>query len=106
VPRAVPKPSLLPVTQSLAAPGAPGASPLRAEARTGEARTGEAPNPKTSAAAEPSVMTVRIRARMICTSVVSAEPQQTWQSEGPELTRTLPERRPPHNTQARLDKGL
>ena len=33
VPRAVPKPSLSPVTQSLAAPGAPGASPLRAEAR-------------------------------------------------------------------------
>jgi hypothetical protein len=40
--------------------------------RTGEARTGEAPNPKASAAAEPSVMTARIRARMICTSVVSA----------------------------------
>jgi hypothetical protein len=63
---------LSPVTQSLAAPGAPGASPLRAGARTGEARTGAAPNAKASVAAEPSVMTVRIRARMICTSVVAA----------------------------------
>jgi hypothetical protein len=35
VPRAVPKPSLSPVTQSLAAPGAPGASLLAAEAMAG-----------------------------------------------------------------------
>jgi hypothetical protein len=40
-----PETILSPVAQSLAAPGAPGASPLRAKARTGEA-----PNAKASVA--------------------------------------------------------
>jgi hypothetical protein len=55
----------------------------------------------TSAAAEPTVTTVRIRARMICTSAMSAGRRQTPQSERPELSRKFPGHRPPNNTYAR-----
>ena len=78
-PRAVPKPSLSPVTQSLAAPGAPGAWPLGPEARAGEATT---PKAMTSTAADPSVTPLRICERIIGTSAVQAERRQTSQSYG------------------------
>jgi hypothetical protein len=65
VPRADPKPSLSPVTQSLAAPGAPGASPFRAEAMAGETTI---PKAKARAATDPTVTAFQTRAGIFGTS--------------------------------------